>query len=169
VQAFHDQGACHGRLAPDWILVNGDLEPALCPCGVPSQSPAERAADLRALGRLLEAWLPPRSFAWRFEALAAVYRACDAAKQGDYDRPADFAADLARADRAGQVRWRERWAGAFVLVLLLLPWAILPLTAAHAHRCVEMGCRMLSLGVDTWVIARGLRAFQDEYSEFFAR
>jgi serine/threonine protein kinase len=127
VQAFHDQGACHGRLGPEWILVNGDLEPALCPCGVPSQSPAERAADLRALGRLLEAWLPPRPFAWRFEALAAVYRACDAARRGEYDRPADFAADLARADRAGQVRWRERWVGVLILVLLLLPWLLLPL------------------------------------------
>src|SRR5262249_38426857 len=79
VQAFHDQGACHGRLGPDWILVNGDLEPALCPCGVPARSPEDRAADLRALGRLLESWLPPRSFAWRREATAGVYRACDAA------------------------------------------------------------------------------------------
>ncbi len=124
VQAFHDQGACHGRLAPDWILVNGDLEPALCPCGVPSQSPDDRAADLRALGRLLEGWLPARSFAWRFESLAAVYRACDAARAGAYQRPADLAADLARADQAGRVRWRERWVAAVLLVLLLLPWAI---------------------------------------------
>jgi hypothetical protein len=123
VQAFHDQGACHGRLGPDWVLVNGDLEPALCPCGVPSQSAEDRAADLRALGRLLEGWLPPRSFTWRYEALAAVYRACDAARDGEYERPSDFAADLRRAERAGRVRWRERWAGALILLLLLLPWA----------------------------------------------
>jgi serine/threonine protein kinase len=127
VQAFHDQGACHGRLGPDWVLVNGDLEPALCPCGVPIRSPEDRAADLRALGRLLEGWLPPRPFGWRLEATAAVYRACDAARDGVYQRPADFAADLARADRAGRVRWRERWAGVVILVLVLLPWLLLPL------------------------------------------
>ncbi len=127
VQAFHDQGAYHGRLGPDWILVNGDLEPALCPCGVPLRSPEDRAADLRALGRLLEGWLPRRSFAWRFESLAAVYRACDAARDGAYERPADFAADLGRAERAGRARWRELCTGAVILVLLLLPWMFLPL------------------------------------------
>jgi serine/threonine protein kinase len=127
VQAFHDQGACHGRLGPDWVLVNGDLEPALCPCGVPTRSPEDRAADLRALARLLEGWLPRRSLAWRLEALAPIYRACDAAKNGAYLRPADFAADLARAERAGRVRWRERWIGALVFLLLLVPWLLLPL------------------------------------------
>jgi 2-keto-3-deoxy-L-rhamnonate aldolase RhmA len=50
-----------------------------------------------------------------------------------------------------------------------LPWAILPLAPAHARRCVEMGCRMLSIGLDAWVIAKGLKAFQDEYGEFFGR
>jgi tRNA A-37 threonylcarbamoyl transferase component Bud32 len=124
LQAFHDQGACHGRLTTDWILVNGDMEPALCPCGVPSQSAEGRAADLRALGRMLEEWLPPRSFAWRFAPLAAVYRACDAARDGAYQRPADFAADLARADHASRVRGRERWVTAVILALLLLPWAV---------------------------------------------
>jgi tRNA A-37 threonylcarbamoyl transferase component Bud32 len=127
VQAFHDHGACHGRLGPDWVLVNGDLEPLLCPCGVPIRSPDDRAADLRALGRLLEGWLPPRPRSWRRQALAAVYRACDAAGAGDYERVADFAADLRRADRAAAACWRERWAGAVILILLLLPWALLPL------------------------------------------
>jgi hypothetical protein len=127
VQAFHDQGACHGRLGPEWVLVHGDLEPALCPCGVPSRSPADRAADLRALGALLESWLPPRSVFWRYETLAYVYRACDAAKAGGYERAADFAADLDRAGRAGQVRWRGRWATAVVVLLLVLPWLVLPL------------------------------------------
>ena len=146
LQAFHDQGACHGRLGPDWILVNGDLEPALCPCGVPSQSPEDRAADLRGLGRLLEGWLPPRSFAWRFDPLAPVYRACDAARDGAYQRPADFAADLARADHAGRVRWRERWVGALILVLLLLPWAIQPLRRlAAAAEDAPPGARAAAL------------------------
>jgi 2-keto-3-deoxy-L-rhamnonate aldolase RhmA len=48
-----------------------------------------------------------------------------------------------------------------------LPWAILPLGLAHARRCVEMGCRMLSLGLDTWAFHRGVRSFQAEYAEFF--
>src|SRR5262249_22834066 len=127
VQAFHDQGACHGRLGPDWILVNGDLEPSLCPCGVPSHSPADRVADLRSLGELLESWLPPRASLWRYETLAFVYRACDAAKAGEHERAADFAADLDRAARAGQVRGRARWLTAAVVLLLVLPWLLLPL------------------------------------------
>jgi 2-keto-3-deoxy-L-rhamnonate aldolase RhmA len=50
-----------------------------------------------------------------------------------------------------------------------VPWAILPLSPAHARRCVELGCRMLSIGADAWVVTRGLRGFQDEYGEFFSR
>src|SRR5262249_61267364 len=52
VQAFHDQGACHGRLSPEWVLARGDLEPVLCPCGVPSASADDRRAGREALGRL---------------------------------------------------------------------------------------------------------------------
>jgi 4-hydroxy-2-oxoheptanedioate aldolase len=50
-----------------------------------------------------------------------------------------------------------------------VPWAILPLGAAHARRCVEMGCRMLSIGVDSWTFTKGLKAIQDDYAEFFNR
>jgi 2-dehydro-3-deoxyglucarate aldolase/4-hydroxy-2-oxoheptanedioate aldolase len=46
-------------------------------------------------------------------------------------------------------------------------WAILPPTLAYAQRCVELGCRMLSLGIDVWAVQRGLKAFQMEYGEFF--
>ena len=42
-------------------------------------------------------------------------------------------------------------------------WAILPLNPAYAKRCVDLGCRMLSLGLDVWAFQRGLRAFQSEY------
>ena len=38
-------------------------------------------------------------------------------------------------------------------------WAILPPSADFAKRCVDLGCRMLSLGLDTWVVQRGIRAF----------
>jgi 4-hydroxy-2-oxoheptanedioate aldolase len=46
-------------------------------------------------------------------------------------------------------------------------WAILPPTPAYARRCVELGCRMLSLGLDVWAVHRGLKTFASEYMEFF--
>ncbi len=46
-------------------------------------------------------------------------------------------------------------------------WAILPRDPGHARRCVELGCRMLSLGIDTWTLSRGLRALQEEFGEYF--
>jgi 4-hydroxy-2-oxoheptanedioate aldolase len=49
-----------------------------------------------------------------------------------------------------------------------VPWAILPKDAGHARRCVELGARMLSLGVDTWAFRKGLKVIQDEFAEFFA-
>jgi 2-keto-3-deoxy-L-rhamnonate aldolase RhmA len=48
-----------------------------------------------------------------------------------------------------------------------LAWAILPIGPTFARRCVDMGCRMLSIGIDSWAMQRGLRAFQNEYEEFF--
>jgi 2-dehydro-3-deoxyglucarate aldolase/4-hydroxy-2-oxoheptanedioate aldolase len=47
-------------------------------------------------------------------------------------------------------------------------WAILPPDPDYARRCVELGCRMLSLGLDVWAVQKGLKAFQQEYAEFFA-
>jgi 4-hydroxy-2-oxoheptanedioate aldolase len=48
-------------------------------------------------------------------------------------------------------------------------WAILPPNPAYAQRCVDLGCRMLSLGIDVWVVQKGLAAFQNEYGQFFHR
>jgi 4-hydroxy-2-oxoheptanedioate aldolase len=48
-----------------------------------------------------------------------------------------------------------------------VPWAILPRDAAHARRCVELGCRMLSVGMDAWAFQKGVTAIQDEFAEFF--
>jgi 4-hydroxy-2-oxoheptanedioate aldolase len=48
-------------------------------------------------------------------------------------------------------------------------WAILPPNPAYARRCVELGCRMLSLGIDVWAVQRGLASFQSEYAEFFGK
>jgi 2-keto-3-deoxy-L-rhamnonate aldolase RhmA len=50
-----------------------------------------------------------------------------------------------------------------------LAWAILPRDAGHARRCVELGCRMLSIGVDVWAFTKGLASFRQDYSEFFPR
>ena len=47
-------------------------------------------------------------------------------------------------------------------------WAILPPDPRYARRCVDLGCRMLSLGLDVWAMQKGLKAFQQEYAEFFA-
>jgi 2-dehydro-3-deoxyglucarate aldolase/4-hydroxy-2-oxoheptanedioate aldolase len=49
-----------------------------------------------------------------------------------------------------------------------VPWAILPRDAAHARRCVDLGCRVLSLGIDVWFFQRGLQAFRQEFAEFFS-
>jgi 2-dehydro-3-deoxyglucarate aldolase/4-hydroxy-2-oxoheptanedioate aldolase len=46
-------------------------------------------------------------------------------------------------------------------------WAILPPNPAYAKRSVELGCRMLSLGFDVWAFGRGVRAFREQYAEFF--
>jgi 2-keto-3-deoxy-L-rhamnonate aldolase RhmA len=48
-----------------------------------------------------------------------------------------------------------------------VPWAILPLNPDHAKRCVALGCRMLSIGIDVWAFDRGLSAFQTLYADFF--
>jgi 2-keto-3-deoxy-L-rhamnonate aldolase RhmA len=48
-----------------------------------------------------------------------------------------------------------------------VPWAVLPMSPAFAQRCVDLGCRMLSLGLDVWAVQRGLKAFQHEYSPHF--
>jgi hypothetical protein len=126
VQAFHDQGAVHGRLTADWVLVRGDLEPVLCPCGTPGESAEQRRRDVAALGRLLEGWLPPRPRAWKRHVLAPLYRISTAVAAGDYTRPADLAADLERAGRAVQLRWRERWGNGLVLVAFALPLLFRP-------------------------------------------
>ena len=42
-------------------------------------------------------------------------------------------------------------------------WAILPRSAPYAKRCVDLGCRMLSTGMDTWTIQRGLKSFLAEF------
>src|SRR5439155_11893496 len=121
LQAFHDQGACHGRLSAAWILVRSDLEPLLCPCGVPSQAAADRQQDVIRLGRLLNDWLPPRPRGWQRQALAILYRVCDAGVAGEDARPAGLAAGLERSAKIARVRWWERVAGSLIVTLWVLP------------------------------------------------
>jgi 2-keto-3-deoxy-L-rhamnonate aldolase RhmA len=47
------------------------------------------------------------------------------------------------------------------------PWGILPLGPAHARRCIELGCRMLSIGMDVWVFRDGVRAVLQAYQDVF--
>jgi 2-dehydro-3-deoxyglucarate aldolase/4-hydroxy-2-oxoheptanedioate aldolase len=49
-----------------------------------------------------------------------------------------------------------------------LPWGILPLGLAHARRCVELGCRILSIGVDAWAFQKGVGSYKNDYAEFFS-
>jgi 2-keto-3-deoxy-L-rhamnonate aldolase RhmA len=44
-------------------------------------------------------------------------------------------------------------------------WAILPPSVQYAKRCIGLGCRMMSLGLDVWTFQRGLKAVAAEYSE----
>ncbi len=44
-----------------------------------------------------------------------------------------------------------------------IQWAILPRNAAYAKRCVDLGCKMISIGLDVWAIQRGLKAFLAEF------
>jgi 2-dehydro-3-deoxyglucarate aldolase/4-hydroxy-2-oxoheptanedioate aldolase len=47
-------------------------------------------------------------------------------------------------------------------------WAIVAITPAFARRCVELGCRCLNIGFDSWVIHDGVKAAKERFGEFFA-
>ena len=46
-------------------------------------------------------------------------------------------------------------------------WAILPASISIARRCVDMGCRMLSIGLDVSAVRRGWESYREEYADFF--
>jgi 2-keto-3-deoxy-L-rhamnonate aldolase RhmA len=50
-----------------------------------------------------------------------------------------------------------------------LPWGILPLSVAHARRCVGLGCKMLSIGLDVWAVRDGVRATAEAYQDVFGQ
>lgn len=45
------------------------------------------------------------------------------------------------------------------------PWGVLPMGPAAARRCVGLGCRMLSIGLDVWAFRDGARAALEAYRE----
>jgi 2-dehydro-3-deoxyglucarate aldolase/4-hydroxy-2-oxoheptanedioate aldolase len=48
------------------------------------------------------------------------------------------------------------------------PWGTVPAGPEYAERCVERGCRMLTLGNETLAVRRGVDALKQWYSAFFA-
>lgn len=69
---------------------------------------------------------------------------------GDWDHPRIWQA-IERVAKAAQANG--------------IHWAILPRTAAYAKRCVDLGCKMLSVGLDVWAVQRGLKSFLAEFAD----
>jgi 4-hydroxy-2-oxoheptanedioate aldolase len=67
---------------------------------------------------------------------------------GDWDHPKIWQAieRVARAAKANGIHW-----------------AILPRSLPYAKRCVDLGCRMVSIGLDVWAVQRGLKSFLSEF------
>lgn len=49
------------------------------------------------------------------------------------------------------------------------PWGTLAFSLPFARRCVERGCRILGVGMDVWVVKKGIDAFKQEFAEFFSQ
>lgn len=47
------------------------------------------------------------------------------------------------------------------------PWGTLAFSLPFARRCIGLGCRILGVGLDVWLIKKGVDAFKQEYAEFF--
>ena len=82
--------------------------------------------------------------------------------------PADLSQSLGLA---GQWEHPEMWRAvekvAKAAAVNNIAWAILPRDADHARRCVDLGCRILSLGIDVWFMQKGVKAFKEGFAEFF--
>lgn len=46
-------------------------------------------------------------------------------------------------------------------------WGTVPAGPDYAHRCIEKGCRMLTLGNETLAVRRGVEALKEWYADFF--
>jgi 4-hydroxy-2-oxoheptanedioate aldolase len=45
-------------------------------------------------------------------------------------------------------------------------WAVLPHNPAHAETCVQLGCRMLVIGLDTRLVQKGIQTFLTDYHKY---
>ncbi len=48
-----------------------------------------------------------------------------------------------------------------------MPWGTLAFSLPFARRCVGLGCRILGVGLDVWVVQKGIQAYKAEFAEFF--
>ncbi len=48
------------------------------------------------------------------------------------------------------------------------PWGVVPVDPEYATRCVEHGCRMLSVSADVRLINAGIESVKHNYAKFFA-
>jgi 2-keto-3-deoxy-L-rhamnonate aldolase RhmA len=46
-------------------------------------------------------------------------------------------------------------------------WGAVPAGPEYASRCIEKGCRLLTLGNETLALRRGVDALKEWYGEFF--
>jgi 4-hydroxy-2-oxoheptanedioate aldolase len=83
--------------------------------------------------------------------------------------PADLSQSLGVPGEWGHPRlWEAIERVARAAAAARVPWGILPLGPAHARRCVGLGCRLLSLGLDAWAFQKGVAACKSDYAEFFS-
>jgi 4-hydroxy-2-oxoheptanedioate aldolase len=47
------------------------------------------------------------------------------------------------------------------------PWATIAATPSFARRCIDHGCRMLSFGMDSAMLRRGVESTKESFAEFF--
>jgi serine/threonine protein kinase len=144
IESYHEQGAFHGRLTSGWILMRGELEPVLCPCGALCRSAEDRGDDIRALGKLLLKLLSVRTG----RGARRVRPIGKAAALGTYVRAADLAADLDRAALGLRYRWRSHLILAVLVAVATFPWFLLAILggtfvpafrAALAPSCMLLG------------------------------
>ena len=55
----------------------------------------------------------------------------------------------------------------FILLISLIPLGTVPAGPDYAARCVEKGCRMLTLANETLALRRGIEALREWYGDFF--
>src|SRR5262245_48058248 len=83
--------------------------------------------------------------------------------------PADLGQSMGLSDWDHPTLWQAFERVAKAAKTHGIHWAILPRNRAYAERCVNLGCKMLSLGLDVWTMQRGIDWFKNEFAAFFAK